>query len=188
MYYNGTRKAAILAVIAAMMICCPLFGCSSRSESGVSESSTASQGADLSEEYYIEPSAMEKVLEEIYTDVPDLLKDSIIEPTEEEIEEVLKLNPSNIDDSYIRYSSGSFGLADLYVIKPASDSIYDLKRGLEDLRLRRIEEFEQYDVYDALTIAQNAEVMEIGNYVVLIMMADADHALELLRPIIPTGF
>jgi len=172
----------------AILLYCPLLGCSSQAESGESENSASSEGTDLSEEYYIEPSAMEKVLKEIYAEVPDLLMDSVTDPTEEEIEEVLKLTPSNIDDSYIRYSSGSFGLADLYVIKPASDSIYDLKRELEDLRLRRIEEFEQYDVYDALTIAQNAEVMEIGNYVVLIMMADSDHVLELLRPIIPTGF
>ena len=114
--------------------------------------------------------------------------ESISEPTEEEIEEVLKLTPSTIDDAYIRYSSGSFGLADLYVIKPASDSIYEVKRELEDLRLRRVQEFEQYDVYDALTIAQNAEVEEVGNYVVLIMMSDSDRVMELLRPIIPTGF
>lgn len=187
MYYKK-RKAEIFAIITAVLMFCPLLGCSSRTETGESESSMASQEADLSEEYYIDPDAMGKVLDEIYSNVSDLLKESVETPTEEEIEEVLKLSPSNIDDYYIRYSSGSFGLADLYVIKPASDSIYEVKRELEDLRLRRIEEFEQYDVYDALTIAQNAEVLEIGNYVILIMIADPDQVLEILKPIIPTGY
>ncbi len=74
------------------------------------------------------------------------------------------------------------------MIKPASDRLYELKRELEDLRLRRVEEFEQYDVYDALSIAQSAEVVEVGNYVVLLMMSDEEHAMELLKPIIPTGY
>ena len=187
MYYKK-RKVEIFAIIVAVLMFCPLLGCSGRTETGESESSMASQETDLSEEYYIDPSVMDKVLEEIYSNVPDLLKDSVETPSEDEIEEVLKLSPSNIDDYYIRYSSGSFGLADLYVIKPASDAIYEVKGELEDLRLRRIEEFEEYDVYDALTIAQNAEVTEIGNYVVLIMIADSDQVLELLKPIIPTGY
>ncbi|MCI9457478.1 MAG: DUF4358 domain-containing protein [Oscillospiraceae bacterium] len=173
---------------AAALLLCLFPGCSGRSGQEEVQSSSSSQGPDLSGEYYIDPPAMEKVLEEIYKDAPELLRDSITTPTETEIEEVLRLSPSNIDDAYIRYSSGSFGLADLYVIKPASDRLYELKRELEDLRLRRVEEFEQYDVYDALSIAQSAEVVEVGNYVVLLMMSDEEHAMELLKPIIPTGY
>lgn len=181
------QKVFFWAAMALLMFCL-LPGCGGRSGQGEVQSSSSSQGPDLSGEYYIDPSAMEKVLEEIYKDVPELLWDSVTTPTETEIEEVLRLSLSNIDDAYIRYSSGSFGLADLYVIKPASARLYELKRELEDLRLRRVEEFEQYDVYDALSIAQSAEVVEVGNYVVLLMMSDEEHALELLKPIIPTGY
>ena len=173
---------------AAALLLCLFPGCSGRSGQEEVQSSSSSQGPDLSGEYYIDPPAMEKVLEEIYKDAPELLRDSITTPTETEIEEVLRLIPSNIDDAYIRNSSGSYGLAELYVIKPASDRLYELKRELEDLRLRRVEEFEQYDVYDALSIAQSAEVVEVGNYVVLLMMSDEEHAMELLKPIIPTGY
>ena len=59
---------------------------------------------------------------------------------------------------------------------------------LEELRLRRIREFEQYDVYDALAIAENSEVLEMGTYLVLVMIEDAEGALELLKPIIPEGY
>lgn len=184
---NKRKKAAVSAVLSAVLVFFPLLGCSSQNSVG-EENSTAVSEADTFEEYYIDSSAIEEVFTEIYKDIPELLKESVKEPSDEEIEEVLKLTVSNMDDHYIRYSSGSFGLADIYIIKPTSDALYEVKRELEDLRLHRIEEFEQYDVYDALTIAQNAEVTEIGNYVVLIMAADADKVMELLRPIIPTGF
>lgn len=178
---------SVLFCVLTMIVGVALIGCQSAAVSS-SQEQASSTFVDLSDEYYIDPDVMEKVLEEIYQDVPQLLRDSVSEPTQEEIEEVLKLNPSYIDDCFIRYSSGSFGLADIYVIKPSSESVYALKEELEDLRMRRVNEFEQYDVYDALTIAQNAEVEQIGTYVVLVMMEDADEVMSKLKPIIPTGY
>ena len=84
MYYKK-RKVEIFAIIVAVLMFCPLLGCSGRTETGESESSMASQETDLSEEYYIDPSVMDKVLEEIYSNVPDLLKDSVETPSEDEI-------------------------------------------------------------------------------------------------------
>lgn len=94
-------KAALLAALMTLFLAAPLAGCSSKPEEGVSQSSASSQGTDLFEEYYIDPSAMDKVLEEIYEEVPDLLMESISEPTEEEIEEVLKLTPSKIGRAHV---------------------------------------------------------------------------------------
>lgn len=188
MFFVSCWRKAVLGILSAALLICSmaLSGCSSNESTSSQIQSDASSEPETTDEYYVDAQQMEQVLEEIYQDYPELLLESVSIPTDEEIEEVLKLTPSYIDDAYIRYSSGSFGLADVYVIKPTSSSGYAVYEELEELRERRISEFEQYDVYDALKIAENSEVQMVGNYVVLLMLENADEALEKLEPIIPT--
>lgn len=184
--FHWRRRISCLLSVCMLLSSFAFSGCSDGSASSQAQASS-SDAPDLSDEYYIDAAMMDEVLEQIYSGVPELLRESVTEPTDEEIEEVLKLNLSDIDDAFIRYSSGSFGVADIYVIKPTTDALYSMKEELDDLRLRRIDEFEQYDVYDALSIAEDSEVVQMGTYLVLVMMENAEEALELLEPIIPQG-
>lgn len=180
--------------VSGLLSVCMLFGaglfsgCSDESVDSSQVQVSSSQAPKLTDDFYVDARLMQDALDEIYSEVPELLRESVTDPTDQEIEEVLKLTLSYIDDRYICYSSGSFGLADIYVIKPSSASAYELKEELEELRLRRISEFEQYDVYDALAIAENSEVMEIGTYLVLVMTENAEETLEILESIIPDGY
>jgi len=178
----------IVGILLSVCMLLGFAGCSSDETASSEVQASSSEAIELTDEYYVDTFLMLDALDEIYSDVPELLFESVTEPTDEEIEEVLRLSLHYLDDYYIRYSSGSFGLADIYVLKPGNDDRYELKEELEELRLRRIREFEQYDVYDALAIAENSEVLEIGTYLVLVMIEDAEGALELLEPIIPDGY
>ena len=182
------RLRGIVGILLSMCMLLGFAGCSSDETASSEIQMSSSEAIELTDDYYVDGFMMADTLDEIYSEVPQLLFESVTEPTDEEIEEVLRLSLNYIDDYYIRYSSGSFGLADIYVLKPAKEHKYDLKEELEELRLRRIREFEQYDVYDALAIAESSEVMEIGTYLVLVMIEDAEGALDLLEPIIPDGY
>jgi len=182
------RNKFALLLTFGFLLCIMLSGCDSGETASSEAQASSSEVIELTDEFYVDTFLMVDTLDAIYEEVPELLFESVTQPTDEEIEEVLRLSLKYIDDYYIRYSSGSFGLADIYVLKPAKDHKYDLKEELEELRLRRIREFEQYDVYDALAIAENSEVLEMGTYLVLVMIEDAEGALELLKPIIPEGY
>ena len=182
------RLRGVIGILLSVCMLLSFAGCSGSETASSEVQASSSEAIELTDEFYVDTFLMVDTLDAIYEEVPELLFESVTQPTDEEIEEVLRLSLKYIDDYYIRYSSGSFGLADIYVLKPAKDHKYDLKEELEELRLRRIREFEQYDVYDALAIAENSEVLEMGTYLVLVMIEDAEGALELLKPIIPEGY
>lgn len=182
------RLRGVIGILLSVCMLLAFAGCDSGEAASSEVQASSSEAIELTDEFYVDTFLMVDTLDAIYEAVPELLSESVSQPTDEEIEEVLRLSLNYLDDYYIRYSSGSFGLADIYVLKPAKDHKYDLKEELEELRLRRIREFEQYDVYDALAIAENSEVLEMGTYLVLVMIEDAEGALELLKPIIPEGY
>lgn len=94
--------------------------------------------------------------------------------------------PSNLlEDFHVRYSSGRFGVADVFILKPAPDSSAKVRDLLEQVKLSRIQEFESYDIYNAHQIAQNAQVFEQGGYTVLLMLEDNEKARNIIDRYIP---
>ncbi len=77
------------------------------------------------------------------------------------------------------------GLCDLAIISPASGTRDKIRDALYLYKERRMEEFRNYDILDAFTIAQNAVVLDQGDYVVLLMLPDNETAQELLDSYIP---
>ena len=52
-------------------------------------------------------------------------------------------------------------------------------------KLNRAKEFENYDVYDAHQIAQDAVIYEQGGYLIMLMLADTDAARDVIDQYIP---
>lgn len=120
----------------------------------------------------------EEALDEIYIDVNimginaltnDILKDKFL------------LETDCIDKLWGKYSDGRFGLADVYIIKPKENQADKVHALLEDVKLMRTLEFQSYDIYNSLQIAEDGVVTDIGDYVVLVMLEDRETAMAILE-------
>lgn len=60
-----------------------------------------------------------------------------------------------------------------------------VRDALEQVKLNRAKEFENYDVYDAHQIAQDAVIYEQGGYLIMLMLADTDAARDVIDQYIP---
>ncbi len=183
-------KNLLCTILTAAIGVLLLPGCSSGNpnDSVTVSASTSSRSENIANDFfYIDPDQLEPVLEEIYEACPELLRESIEIPTQAQMQEQLKLDMDTLDDYYIRRASGSYGVADIYLIKPGVDKTVAVYDELEQIRQQRRQEFEEYDVYNALAIVNEAEIHEIGSYLVMILMENEDTVLEQLRPIIPIG-
>ena len=122
------RLRGIIGILLSLCILFAFSGCDSGEAASSEAQASSSEAVELTDEFYVDTFLMVDTLDVIYSETSELLLESVSTPTDEEIEEVLRLSLNYLDDYYIRYSSGSFGLADVYVIKPAkehkSDHLY----------------------------------------------------------------
>lgn len=95
------------------------------------------------------------------------------------------INPDQIVDYYVRYSSGRYGLADVFILKPEAGEELAVRESLEQVKLSRIKEFESYDIYNAYQIAQDAEIFSQGGYEIMLMVEDLEAAREAIDQYIP---
>lgn len=102
--------------------------------------------------------------------------------------EIIGLDLSQVEDYTIRYASGNFGVADVYIVKPKEGCMDDVVRKLNIRKESRIREFENYDVLNSHAISQKAVVFEQGGYAVLLMLEDNDAARKIIDQYIPHLF
>lgn len=94
--------------------------------------------------------------------------------------ETIGLDLDMVDAYYIRYADGSFGLADVYIVKPTVGNADKVKEQLMERRDSRIREFEKFNVLDAQNISKNAEIFEQGGYVIMLMLPDNESARTII--------
>ena len=87
------------------------------------------------------------------------------------------------------YTSGLYGIADVFILQPPSDSdaqdLAILREQLEQVRLNISREVENYDIYNAYQIVQEAPVFEQGGYLIMLMVEDTDAARQIIDQYIP---
>ncbi len=132
----------------------------------------------------------QKALEKIYDAFGD--RAGVVEPTEEQLETVVGLNPADVKQAYVRYVETDFGADDVYIILPESgedeNGVSHRENVLSALRERkdsRTREFANYDVYNSTSIAENAIIFERGGYAVMLMTEDNDLARKIVERYIP---
>lgn len=101
--------------------------------------------------------------------------------------DTLGFDLSNIEEYYVRYSSGRYGLADVYIIRPTEQGYDQVRENLEAIKLERTRYTENYDVLGSHAIAENAKIFQYGNYLIMLMLEDADGATKIIEQYIPSA-
>ena len=169
-------KKVCSALLAVILVALPLFGC------GANESEEAPQQQDLPKvSIAADP---EGAIEEIYRDI-DIKEVAVAD--DDLMEDTLGFDLWNdIEEYYVRYSSGRYGIADVYIIKPYESSYDVVRENLEAIKLDRVRKSESYDILDSHKIAQEAEIYRYGSYLIMLMLEDNEAAMEIISRYIPS--
>lgn len=164
-----------------------LFCCALMLLSGCGEANTAAPA--LPEDAFrpvitdIEQIDIPLTMNEIYKTVT--VKE-LSDADDQTLEEKFFIQTELLNDYYVRYSSGRYGLADVFFLKPSSsDEIPQVREMLEKVKLNRANEFEDYDIYNAHQIALDGQIFEQGGYVILLMLEDMEAARDIIDRYIP---
>lgn len=85
----------------------------------------------------------------------------------------------------MKYASGRYGVADVFLLKPYPEYRADVRESLEQVKVSRVKEFENFDIYNSYRIAQDAVIFEQGEYVVMLMLDDTETARAVINRHLP---
>ncbi len=116
-------------------------------------------------------------LNEIYFNISTI---GIKTATVKSLESDFFVPTKSIQNVWGRYTDGRFGINDVIILLPKPGEYTAARQVLEDIKLARTEYFNNFDVYNAYSIASNGEIVEVGDYMILLMLEDNKKALEML--------
>lgn len=123
--------------------------------------------------------ALEKIYENV--DIED-----VAEADARDLGRVFSIDTQLVDDFAVRYASGKFGIANVFILKPKSEEdAAKLRDQLEQVKLTITRECEHYDIYNSYQIAQDAQIYEQGGYLIMLMLADTEAARNVIDLYIP---
>lgn len=105
----------------------------------------------------------------------------VMELDEESAYDLVGLDVSTLDESYLYYGMGRFGIIDIFVVKPKADEIPQVIEIFKAHQENRMMTFEQYNVDGDYDKAKQAEIYEQKGYVILIIASDATLAKEVIN-------
>lgn len=163
---------------------CILTACLSLAACGENSTQARANTEDVASADSPQQANPSKALEEIYTaiDIRDVSKG-----TKEILNDKFFIAPDLVEEAHFNYTSGRFGVSDVFILKPAKDQMSQVKELLQQVKAIRVKEFSNYDIYNSKTIAEEALVYEQGEYVILLMLEDTDTAKEIINKYIPVS-
>lgn len=179
-----TRSISILCLLA--VFCVVLFtGCKEETQEPAPAGTAERTQARTSK-----TPRPESAMKEIYTGMSDRI--GLVEPSKNQVRDVVGLNLEDVEAYYIRYVEGDFGASDVYIIKP-KDGVDEegkshkdnVTNALKERKDSRIREFSNYDVYNSTKISEDAIIFDRGGYVIMLMMEDNDAARAVIERYIP---
>lgn len=102
-----------------------------------------------------------------------------------EMEDRLGISGEDVREHHIYLSDPKSGLVDLVILLPVQDKRDALRESLYRYRDRCVEEYRNYDILNSLSIAQEAQVFDQGDYLILVMTPDNEAAREIIDKFIP---
>ncbi len=159
------NKILLLAAIAAMLVFV-ICGCSAEEEE-IEEINP--------EEFSYDMLDISFLADEIYKclDISELTMESVSPVTDETtLAEQYYLDLSKIVAFDIRSAEGKYGVADVAVIRVEEGAADEIMESLEMRKDDRINEFLNYNVYDSYEIALEAEIYEVGELVIMLMLPE----------------
>ena len=138
----------------------------------------------------VEVADPEAALDKIYETV-DIM--DVSEASDRDLRDQFYLDTDLLAEYYVRFASGRFGVADVFILKPQEGLDAEetqqiqaqVREQLEQVKINREKQFENYDIYNAYQIAQEAPIYGQGGYLVMLMLEDTDHAREIIDQYIP---
>ena len=110
---------------------------------------------------------------------------NVTEVTPDTLEEVLGISTDDVESFVAFTSDARNGLSDIAIIRPAPNSEEAIREALIQYGMRRADSFRNYDILNAHAIASNTSVYRQGNYIVMLMLADHEAAIEIIDRYIP---
>lgn len=175
----------IACLLLAVGLCLQLSGCEALDTTLPAEEETAQ--SEEQDTLAVDPQG---AVDQIYATLGRRI--GLVEPTAEQLQSVVGLDPDDYTSAYVRYVETDFGADDVYIVLPKEgedengnshrENIIAQLRERKDARVR---EFANYDVYNSASIAENAVIFERGGYVVMLMLEDNDAARSIVERYIP---
>ncbi|MEG1621571.1 MAG: DUF4358 domain-containing protein [Oscillospiraceae bacterium] len=162
-------------MILGLAISLVLTGCNSAIKKDKANEESVSSSSQSSVVASDDP---EGALKEIYKTIE--IK-GVTDGNEKYATEVIGLDESDFYACYIKKTDGKFGVSDIYIIEPEIDKTEEVTKILNTFRDKRVLEFTDYNIYNSLEIAQNAQVIQRGKYVILVMVEDVEGATQILK-------
>lgn len=106
--------------------------------------------------------------------------------TDKDMEEVFGFDLSIVEEYFVMFSEGGYGVEDTYIIKPVPGKAAEVKTTLENLQDEMIRQYESYDIHNSYALSQDAVVFEQGDYVVMLMHEDTDAVRTIIDKYIPS--
>ena len=169
------KRYRVLAAAMALLLVLGLAGCGRGAEQTESEVSIRETVTEADPQ---------TAVDKIYEALPDARIERL---TGESFAQLFPTLDGVAEEFYGAVSNPNGGLADVIIVKPversgARDTVREALRGYQDKRMR---EFENYDILNALTIATEAQVVDQGDYVLLLMLADNNAARDIIDQYLP---
>ncbi len=167
------RFRAIIILLALIFV---LSGCNSRDKVQAIEvnETTIKTGVTVADP--------EAAVDAIYESLPEYTATSL---TAYYVKNNLELNSSDVVEYHGKISDSKDGLADVIILLPMEEKREELQLSLSKYKEKRIAEFENYDILDAYSIAQNAVIYDQGEYLIMLMLNDNDAARKIIDLYIP---
>lgn len=124
----------------------------------------------------------QKAITEIYKDNKTL---GLQQANDDDLRDKFFIDTDLLEDFYCTFSDGRFGVADVFILKPDADKEPQVRESLEKVKLSRAREFENYDIRNAYSIAQEATIFEQNGYVIMLMLDDVEAARKIIDEYIP---
>ncbi len=159
-------KKKFLILIFAFLVCLGLAACGNNEEE---------EGEINPTEFSYDMLDLSILVDDIYSrlEVSELTAKSVETVTDEQtLTEQFYLNLYNIKSHEIRSASGEYGVCDVAVIRVKSGTGDGIMDSLEKRKDDRINEFLNYDVYNSYETAMNAEIYQVGELVIMLMIPE----------------
>lgn len=95
------------------------------------------------------------------------------------------INTTDIQEYYGCVTDPAGGLSDVIMLLPKFDKREAVLEQLNQYKLQRIREFENFDILDAYSIAQNAIIYNQGDFLILLMLEDNESTQNTIDEYMP---
>lgn len=153
-----------------------ISGCGGRSEAAVAVLDDANRKKAV---IVAEP---QTAVDEIYASLKEYKANPL---TSFRLKENVGIAESDLKEYYGKISEPEEGLADVMIIRPKEAMREDVRLALSKYKEQRMAQFENYDILDAYSIAQNAVIYDQGDYIIFLMLVDNDAARAIIDEYIP---